>query len=148
MVSNPQNWQGFSSSEFGETSKRAMQRFPKKREFKNFRRDTINHLQGGNGWKRNQSSSAFRHSVKQLVFHICYETLPGSPVHILNAKNPNEGSDPNDKPGKVSVKPVAANGHSVHLDSMPDSNRVPFNPKKQRLVWRKKSGLENATQEF
>ena len=39
---NKKNWQSFSSYEFGETSKRSMQRFPKKMDFKKFRRDTTN----------------------------------------------------------------------------------------------------------
>jgi hypothetical protein len=138
---NKQNWQSFSSYEVGETSKRVMQRFPKKRDFKNYRWDITNsnrfhlrqHLQNRNNWKSSHSSSGPRHFDKQPILDICYGTPPGSPTHILNAKS---GIVPNEVLGKEPVKPL------------PNSNRVSFNPKKQRLVWRKKSCPDSTTHEI
>ena len=139
---NKQNWKSFSSYEFGETSKRVIQRFPKKRDFKIFRWDTTNsnrfrpghHLQDRNSLKISHSSSGPRHFDKQPVLDIFYGTPPGSPIHILNAKPPNEGIVPNEALGKEHVKPVDATDQTLHSNSLPDSNPVSFNPKKQRLV--------------
>ena len=108
---NKQNWQSFSSYEVGETSKRVMQRFPKRRDFKNYRWDTTNsnqfhlrqHLQDRNNWKRSHSSSGPRHFDKQPILDICYGTPPGSSIHILNAKS---GIVPNEVLGKEPVKPL------------------------------------------
>ena len=130
-----------------------MQRFPKKRDFKNYRWDTTNsnrfhlrqHLQDRNIWKRSHSSSGPRHFDKQPILDICYGTPPRSPIHILNAK---PRIVPNEVLGKEPVKPVDATNQTLHSNSLPNSNRVSFNPKKQRLVWRKKSYPDSTTHEI
>ena len=102
-------------------------------------------MQDRNGWQRNHSSLGPRNFDKQPILDICYGTPPGSPTHVLNAKL---GIVPNEAFGKEPVKPVDATDQTLHSDSLPNSNPVPFNPKKQRLVWRKKSCPNSTTHEI